>query len=74
MARATTEAQVYNVIKNNGAITRSKQPSDAQLRLYAHLVIANGMRFEVPDASWAGRTKWQMCCMIETAQQQSESA
>lgn len=63
---ATTEAEVYNAIKKNGHVRQSLQPTDAQLRLYAKLVIETGSRFEVGPGCWSGRTKWQMSKMIES--------
>jgi len=66
MAQATTAQQVYNVVSKNGAIPFNRRPSEAQLRYYSSLVIEVGARFEAPDPSWSGRTKWQMAQMIET--------
>lgn len=48
---ATTAKQVYDVVKRNGHLPLNQQPTDAQLWLYAHLVIETGGRFEV------GRTR-----------------
>ena len=67
MTTATTSKQVYDVVKNNGAVRMQQQPSEAQLRLYSHLVIEKGARFEVSDfarRTWSGRTKHQMSLMI----------
>lgn len=70
MIRATTVSQVYNVVKNNGHVPLARQPSEAQLRRYASLVIEKGARFEL-DGGWSGRTKWQMSQMISGLERMS---
>lgn len=64
--RATTEQQVYSAIKNNGHVKISLQPTEAQLRYYAKLVIQTGARFELGRGCWSGRTKYQMSMMIDS--------
>lgn len=61
---ATTEQQVYDTVKKNGAIRLSQQPTEAQLRYYAHLVIKAKVRFVV--GQWQGRTNWQMSKMTDS--------
>jgi hypothetical protein len=73
---ATTARQVYDIVRRNGHLPLSQQPTDAQLWTYARLIIRANARFEIgryATDSWTGMTRWQMSRAIECLQQELEA-